>query len=189
LQESHRATDVHNVDRIVLVLEAITKLVATDPRDSVYSLLGILDLPILPDYKKSMEQAYVEFVELAGNKLPHQILRFAGYSGSDSLFPSWVPNWRLADQNFSGRYDSRYLEFDARGCSTDERIPVLRMSFHDGVLTTKGVYCDERVLIDTIPDMLFPTFKASWSDLQIHQGERTRWQLLQHRNTLPSGNS
>jgi hypothetical protein len=145
---------VDDVVHISLVLQDIMRLVATDTRDMAYSLLGISGLPILPDCNKSMEQVSIEFAELAWKNSQHYaIFYYAEYLGSESPLPSWVPDWRLADQNFSGRYDGRYLGSDARGSITNEKTPFSRLSPQRGIITTAGVYCDEIVSIDAIPDI------------------------------------
>jgi hypothetical protein len=51
----------------------------TDPRDKIYSMLGLLDLGIFPDYGKRTEDVYIEFGRLWATKTGGaNILQFAG---------------------------------------------------------------------------------------------------------------
>ena len=75
---------------------------ATDPRDHVYGLLGLIDLDIVPDYSEKMTVAdvYIEVARHCLNMEPVDILSLAGTrNGPDDSthldMPSWVPDWRL----------------------------------------------------------------------------------------------
>ena len=75
---------------------------ASDPRDHVYGLLGLIDLDIVPDYSESMTVAdvYLEVARHCLNIEPVDILALADTrNGPDDLtktdLPSWVPDWRL----------------------------------------------------------------------------------------------
>ena len=75
---------------------------ATDPRDHVYGLLGLIDLDIVPDYSENTTVAdvYIEVARQCLNIEPLDILILAGTRNGpdDSIqldLPSWVPDWRL----------------------------------------------------------------------------------------------
>jgi hypothetical protein len=84
---------------------------ATDPRDKLYSMLGILDRKFKPDYAASIEDVFCDFAKehiYAEKRL--SVLREAGHGVfSDTpehprheLFvPSWVPNWDALSKEFT----------------------------------------------------------------------------------------
>ena len=81
------------------VLHAGRAQIATEPRDAVFGLYGILQrmnasLP-LPDYSKSVEQIYTEIGKsvIVHDKSLH-ILRYTSERGTWTDLPSWVPDCR-----------------------------------------------------------------------------------------------
>ncbi|KAF2742132.1 hypothetical protein M011DRAFT_293660 [Sporormia fimetaria CBS 119925] len=78
---------------------------ATDPRDSIYGLLGLTSLldedtdkeagRINVDYTKSMEEVFIDFARATLNwSNPARLLRHVKWPRSDSgTLPSWVPDW------------------------------------------------------------------------------------------------
>ncbi|KAL1877000.1 hypothetical protein Daus18300_002609 [Diaporthe australafricana] len=86
-------------------------LQATDPRDKLYSVLGMLDRKFKPDYSASAEDVFCEFAKeyvYAEKRL--SVLREAGHGtffGNPEhprhrLFvPSWVPNWDALSKEFT----------------------------------------------------------------------------------------
>ncbi|KAL2131278.1 hypothetical protein VTI74DRAFT_5309 [Chaetomium olivicolor] len=90
---------------------------ATDPKDKVYALYGVLDqlkvdLP-LPDYRKPLEDVYAE-ITAACIRFDKDlfVLFFVPSDARRSGLPSWVPDWS----------DAGWLE-------TDPRFPVPRGRF------------------------------------------------------------
>ncbi|KAL5320039.1 hypothetical protein ACEPPN_013098 [Leptodophora sp. 'Broadleaf-Isolate-01'] len=68
---------------------------ATDPRDFVFSLLGIssdaLELGLKPDYSKSQHEVFVDTAAAIISSGDMEILTLA--EGSNRSLPSWVPDW------------------------------------------------------------------------------------------------
>ncbi|KAH7072421.1 heterokaryon incompatibility protein-domain-containing protein [Paraphoma chrysanthemicola] len=83
-------------------LETYRNFQATDPRDKVYGLLGILrnpgvPLPITVDYNKSVVEVYTDVV-WAAIEITNDLAILSSANGycpraSDGGFPSWVPQW------------------------------------------------------------------------------------------------
>lgn len=107
IHEIHRrARDRHRTRKGGMNLEfqlfgylrlAVTQFRATDQRDHIYALLGLLcggTLPqhLHPDYEKPMHQVLAEFARfiLDGTKTL-DIIQFRG--GKNPNLPSWVPDW------------------------------------------------------------------------------------------------
>ncbi|KAH8205166.1 hypothetical protein TruAng_000731 [Truncatella angustata] len=84
-----------------LLRTAGDKFKSTDPRDKLYSLLGLLPLCLIPDYTHSVELVYTEFTKscLQGQG-GLSYLELAGPGTLDDLtevqrlfLPSWAINW------------------------------------------------------------------------------------------------
>ncbi|KAM5381694.1 hypothetical protein ACJZ2D_002914 [Fusarium nematophilum] len=78
----------------------LRRLEASDPRDKVYGLLGLMETSLTADYKKDVRQVYSEFVSAWIEEIKDlNFLLDAGrayYSGRPEEqfdLPSWVPNW------------------------------------------------------------------------------------------------
>ena len=133
---------------------------ASDPRDSVFGLLGVISSPKLePDYNKRVEDIYTEwFTTVLEDWKNFQPLYFSGItntSNSEKLLSSWVPDLR------SRRADSPVWDATLAGTIEKPHQPtsfsfgeqVLR-SFpyisHERVLHARGVWCDEVVEVHHI---------------------------------------
>ena len=68
---------------------------ATDDRDKVYSLLGVLEKSILcPDYRLSRQQVYTMAARACIEENKNlSVMVYAGSEEGDGL-PSWAPDWR-----------------------------------------------------------------------------------------------
>lgn len=87
------------------LLHIATSCMATDPRDKVYALNGVLDLGIRPDYRKPVREVYLEWFHLEFTKafsVPREMNSFitmilecasttVGISMVSDL-PSWLPD-------------------------------------------------------------------------------------------------
>lgn len=86
-------------------------LQATDPRDKLYSVLGMLDRKYKPDYSASIEDVFFDFaVEYVHAEKRLSVLREAGhgvffdtpeYPRHRLFVPSWVPNWDALSKEFT----------------------------------------------------------------------------------------
>ena len=83
----------------------------TDPRDKIYSLLGIASdaeqLEIVPDYSKSVEEVYTDaaakILSLGKLELLHYV------HPQNPNMPSWVPDWERAKRHITP-YEFRELD-------------------------------------------------------------------------------
>ena len=80
------------------VLDLVRRADATDERDKIYSILGLLDPAIsagvTPDYSLSVQQVYTDFIKSVINtskRLDHIVFRDIS---AEQGWPSWVPDWR-----------------------------------------------------------------------------------------------
>ncbi|KAK4449786.1 heterokaryon incompatibility protein-domain-containing protein [Podospora aff. communis PSN243] len=97
MRESLSMVKQDQVDRLLYLLESTCFKEATDPRDKIYGLLGLLhDSPnpidLLPDYNISVPALYtsVAAMFIAHNK---NVLLNDEIKPLDSPIPSWAPNW------------------------------------------------------------------------------------------------
>lgn len=97
----------------------IFTLEATDPRDYIYGLLGLLEIDIKPDYNKTVDQVYLDFAttilrgsaSFEGKGACERCFRgcdFLSRSGiakrrSDLSIPSWVPDFSDAESGSDRR--------------------------------------------------------------------------------------
>ncbi|KIM99220.1 hypothetical protein OIDMADRAFT_146799 [Oidiodendron maius Zn] len=107
--------------RLFTVLELIRPLECQDPRDKLYSSLGpaadISETDIVPDYTKSVEDAYTDIARLSLSQSRAYCLDFLSLvvqcpeelGGTLSDLPSWVPDLRIRISMYSFE---RYLDVD-----------------------------------------------------------------------------
>ena len=92
------------------------RLKATDPRDVLYGILAIIDLPISPDYETPVDQLYTEFAThfIANGHLTaivrHQRRRWnlRRTKESDLKLPSWVPDFSRGGLMYSNDMEVEY---------------------------------------------------------------------------------
>jgi hypothetical protein len=115
IRQSWEAPENGQLHTLLSVLLAFRDFEATDPRDKVFALLGLVRNTVhssllSPDYKKPVTKLYEDVVhyhiKCCGNL---DILSAAGWNKlSVNELPSWVPDWR--SHRFAGA-DLGYLEY------------------------------------------------------------------------------
>jgi len=83
-----------------LLMQSVHRL-ASDPRDKVFSLFGLISpsfvLSFKADYSMSIKEVYKKTAKACIERdQVLTILRFAGLGSKDSGMPSWTPDWRRA---------------------------------------------------------------------------------------------
>jgi len=150
------------------LVSALGALQASDPRDKIFGLLGVVDTQFVADYNKPALQIYCEFVSAWMREVQdlnflfqaNHMYHTEGSTGQPGL-PSWAPNWGAiawalsADVDVSSTFPighkllSRRLKASAR-LITDPA----HMSQSSRILTATGVVCDE-------VEEVYPTWKHS----------------------------
>ncbi|KAJ4201510.1 hypothetical protein NW767_006598 [Fusarium falciforme] len=127
--EATRDTARHEPDWYLSVLGG-RRLLATDPKDHIYGLLGVTRLPIIPDYseKTSVASLYCDYVAKwlkawRDGDMDFEELDFITFSGfstaqKDLEMPSWAPNYPSASG--SGGADGRLI---CRGSASEQVFP------------------------------------------------------------------
>ena len=150
VRQAHQRTDpaVH----ILYMLENLFELDATDPRDKIFSLLGVTEHKITANYALSAREVYTTFANGQIEQGQGAILLFAG-SGviSDECktcqLPSWVPDWK---GRVKSRLHSDYLPysatFRAAFCDTeppDQGRSSITTSTDSNILQGKAIFCQQ----------------------------------------------
>lgn len=138
-----------------LFLETTSQQLASDPRDVIYAILGLVGADmsstseslIAPDYTKTVEDVFTNFTSKCLRTLPHLTilsLNFYPLSGTDvTRLPSWVPDYRnrIVCPPILQRLhadDRDYKAFSACGRDIDAR-PLLHLN--GSLLSLRGMCC------------------------------------------------
>ena len=104
------------MDLDVLVIQTM-ELVATDPKDKVFGLLGLTESKFIPDYSKTAINVFRDFAEyyILQRRMEISIYADNNYDGNRTLdIPSWVPNWQAISLATLGANPvSPYQEYNA----------------------------------------------------------------------------
>ena len=152
---------------LLSLIRLMTRFEATVPRDRLYALLGIedvVDIAVSPDYGKSTEEVYVDFVRaFVRDKRRLSILGGAGIGypkPEPSLdLPSWVPDLRhlaMVDE---------YSSFAASG-NTEA---VASFSPDSRLLSVQGIVCGAIDMLVPRPSDNDVIIRRSWLNLVLGQ--------------------
>jgi heterokaryon incompatibility protein (HET) len=131
------------------------RLLATDPRDKIYSVLGFSSIKIFPDYNKPVCEVYYEFAKYVIEQNDLDIVTYSGLSmheqppSSLSKLMSWVPDW-----NFIAVTKGLYRYGGNRDYSAGGDLSKLSMqslpAIHGDILSVCGVSCGEICTLEPI---------------------------------------
>ncbi|KAL5320090.1 hypothetical protein ACEPPN_013152 [Leptodophora sp. 'Broadleaf-Isolate-01'] len=107
---------------------------ASDPRDKIYAILGVVDEcnheMLKPDYRKTVQDVYtlaaMYIYDISWSQYPLRILPYAGIGLERSLdgLPSWVPDWS-SKLCIHGNVPETFTVY---GTGLDFRVPYLQNS-------------------------------------------------------------
>ncbi|KAH8664350.1 heterokaryon incompatibility protein-domain-containing protein [Xylariales sp. PMI_506] len=120
-------------------------LVAQDPRDLIFGLLGLStdakELGLVIDYAKDCDQVYLDTATALLRQSP-KLLRACQESARPNSTPSWVVDWRKTKRAWTRNYGS-----SSNACGpADER-------FYRADTSVPGVVSLKGVMIDTIEEI------------------------------------
>lgn len=129
------------------ILGPSKKLRATDPRDKVYGMLSLLDgiEPIEVDYKKSVEQVYIDSVLHTAAKglcvLPHVFHPVKFHASKD--WPSWLPRWDIQADKHAGPEELCHTVDPLSRPGGQRQVPIIDSDLaRYRILRIKGLLCD-----------------------------------------------
>lgn len=144
----------HTLFTFPFLLKRASSLLATDARDKLYGLLGLLNVktpPIPVDYGKSVVDVYTSAVSLLIQTTRRlDILTFGGIGNINNTarydLPSWVPDFQRHDLTtqiceHTPFYDTLFFHASAKTnaeCSIDSK---------SRRISIKGILCDEIVAV------------------------------------------
>jgi hypothetical protein len=124
------------------LLNLVRSADATDKKDKVYSILGLLNpgisADVVPDYSLSEQQADMDFmISLIKKSERLEQIVFGGIP-TNERWPSWVPDWRLP----FGCHHIRYLRSCQASGTLSARIRYLQKGKHGNHLVCYGFQVD-----------------------------------------------
>lgn len=132
----------------------LSEFAATDPRDHVYGLLGLLKTDIVPDYTRPVAEVYRHFFDLYIKSTKSLVfMHIAGvgvYEDRVADLPSWVPNFTQRakadelDQRIDSWPDAVWGRADQGIFDTIQRFSHLP-KMHEAQVQTTALICAEIV--------------------------------------------
>ncbi|KAI1497061.1 heterokaryon incompatibility protein-domain-containing protein [Biscogniauxia marginata] len=166
LIEGWERNDYRGLGRDILfsvALKAAVLASASNPRDFVYGVLGLVDTDIEPDYEKSVREIYLEaFSHDDFKRNLETCLQFSGCgfnSTNPHQLPSWLPDLsQLSNSKRLAHFvdndsERRCLPLDAREYRQPEVTP-------EGILRISGVVCDH---VEQVKPLLFTSMEDDTS--------------------------
>jgi hypothetical protein len=143
-----------------LLLNLVRQADATDKKDKVYGILGLLDPnvseDIIPDYSLSERQVYTDFmISIVKNSRRLEQIMFGGIS-TEKGWPSWVPDWRLP----FGRHHIRYLRSRQASGNSPAKIQFLKKGRNGDLLACSGFQVD---IVDGVAAQPSPRYYSNQS--------------------------
>ncbi len=89
------------------IFKSTRALMATDPRDQVYSLLGITKIGLKADYSRSADTVYLELAAIMFERVPmHEWFGEAGmaFESRMTALPTWVIDWDSVSKKLCWEY-------------------------------------------------------------------------------------
>ncbi|KAI1271007.1 heterokaryon incompatibility protein-domain-containing protein [Xylaria sp. FL0933] len=176
-QKLHYANGSIRADRVDLLhlLWRTRRLDATDPRDKVYSVLGLIDLKeaqvqeLTPDYTISVEECYkraaISIMSYTGNL---DILATEFNPDSKLNLPSWVPDW---ERSTSPTPTASIIRNDDRKRASSPRYKPFRASSSAQGTTSFRVNRDVLTLsgyvFDTVVALEDTLTESQWNHLDV----------------------
>jgi Heterokaryon incompatibility protein (HET) len=153
----HSTLDVQSKKSSTSLVELLCRLAVnsaktSDPRDSVYALLGLTsdarELGIEPDYRKSCQSLFEDVASaiLIKQKLI-RILHACQFPKRQPNLPSWVPDWSSNLDNFMTDHDLEFIAtkslFNAAKVLPAPNVKIERDSQSRLILSLEGVEVDQ----------------------------------------------
>ncbi|KAL2694857.1 hypothetical protein Neosp_001445 [[Neocosmospora] mangrovei] len=149
----------------------LAELHASDPRDKIFGLLGVMDTQLVADYNKHFTQVYCEFVsawllEVRNLNFLFDACRIRNREVQHGL-PSWAPDWDSISQALNTDEEmvdvfpmGQFLHDGDHQASARLLTDPAHLNQSSRILTATGVLCDE-------VEEVYPAWRDSKGSLAI----------------------
>ena len=121
-------------------------MVASDPRDKIYSLLGLIRIGIEADYSKTVEALYLEVSQIMLPRVPMDEW-FDGaipFNSRIPRLPTWIVDWESSSRGYGWGIALGDSNYNAAATMNDA---LYRTEVNGSVLTLSGTIFDEVQLL------------------------------------------